>query len=267
MDSISKYLARVAVFSTFLFSWSVSAVSGPVNLLINPGFEMGNKTGWAGSGGVGASNALSGSYRYKIDGNPAEWRSAYQTYSVVAGKTYTFSGWLKVSNRTKGNYRFEVRWYKSDGSQVSNSKKGFGARTSNGGYAASSIEITAPVGAVTGRFYMQGNQADGQGYFDDLSVVDNSSTGTVNVQDEFNVTITDIGVQGDYYYLRTEPALSLNCEHSVIYSTIDKSNTDLTYSALLAAKQSGSILYRIKYTQEANNYCYLNLVEMEDHAM
>ena len=90
-------------------------------------------------------------------------------------------------------------------------------------------------------------------------------TGIANAQEDYNLTISDIGVQGDYYYISTIPAPSLNCANNVIYSTIDPSNIDPTYSHLLKAKQSDQPLNRVQYTKDNNNYCYLELVEVDEY--
>ena len=155
---------------------TVSNPGGGTNLLVNPGFEAGDTSGWRGSGAVVTNNVQSGTYALRVVGNSSGIRSKYQEFPVTAGNLYTFRGWVSVTNITTGFYRFQARWYTTSGSEIS--------RDTFGQLSASTVFIeqvaqglVAPANATSARIYLQAVNADGQGYFDDVSVVDTTGGG------------------------------------------------------------------------------------------
>jgi len=162
--------------------FSVSSYAG--NLLINSGFESGNTVAWKvpnayhGTGVVGTGNPNSGNFAFEITGNPDRYPSLWQELAVTAGNTYRFKGSLKVagstnsSSSTKGkHYMIQPLWYRADGTKISNFWVG-GRNVNTDGYVQLSRDIVAPDEAVMMKLKLQANKADGQGYFDDLSVMD-----------------------------------------------------------------------------------------------
>jgi len=143
------------------------------NLLVNPGFETGDKSGWSGSGYTVVNNIHSGSYGLRINGVVDSWPSIRQTVPVIDTNTYRFSGWLKVWDRTTGKYMIEIRWFRADGTEVSGTRHKVGGQV---GYNTSYIELTddvvPPIGAVNAEFRLQANVANGSAVYDDLSVID-----------------------------------------------------------------------------------------------
>jgi len=82
---------------------SIALQSGGSNLLVNPGFETGSRSGWAaacnpfsaGATGVVTSGyAHSGTYSY-FDGAYPNPDYLSQTVSVTSGSYYTVSFWLE----------------------------------------------------------------------------------------------------------------------------------------------------------------------------
>ena len=139
------------------------------NLLNNAGFETGKKNGWSGSGNI-SNEARSGNYAFKLKGDPNRWRSLRQDVPVTANTWYNFSGYLSVSDISKGHYLFQVRWYDSNNKEISRARKNFGHSQSTTAYKYHSIELISPENAVKSRLILQAIRTDGEAYYDDLSV-------------------------------------------------------------------------------------------------
>ncbi len=158
-------------------------VEPPVtNLLINPGFETGDKTGWTGKGVVATGNANNGTHALKLAGNTTGNLVGNQSVPVVPGNSYRFDAWLKVANRTLGDYRIQLRWYRADGTQITSAKHNFGVTTANSDYALNTTERVAPADAATVKIQLRANKADGNGYFDDIAITDVSGGGATDTQ-------------------------------------------------------------------------------------
>lgn len=156
----------------------VGGNTGP-NLLTNSGFEIGDKTGWSGSGSIDTSNVRSGSFAWKVQGVSTGYYSIIQKIPVTAGNQYRATGWIALSGRTTGNIVLQVWWYKSDGTEVSSASRiTLGSSLgSNSSYVERTADVTPPVGAVEARFRMQTNKTNGIGYLDDVSMVELTSGG------------------------------------------------------------------------------------------
>ena len=141
------------------------------NLLTNPGFETGDKTGWQGVGSVQSGVVHLGANAIELVGNPTSWPGGHQTVSITEGNEYRFTGWLSVQDITTGSFYFQVSWQDSDGNQVGTTDS-FAWVTANGTFEKYESVFTAPSGATQVFFKFQANNTDGRGYFDSLSVKD-----------------------------------------------------------------------------------------------
>jgi len=205
MNNKRFVLNFILVIFTAALSNNIAAVTN--NSLLNSGFEDGVKAPWSGMGSVVNTNMRSGNYAIKLPGIVTSWPSLHQSISVVAGNTYEFRGWLKVNNITTGRYVLEARWYASDSSMIANSKVIFGSLSSSTEYTEFVQEIVAPAQAVNAKIFLQANKADGQAYYDALSIVDVTNEAPNDTQleirvnaggDEYidgdnNVWLTDVG--------------------------------------------------------------------------
>lgn len=158
---------------------TIGAVRAATNLLVNGNFETGAKAPWTGGGGGmtnGTADVRSGSWAWRVWGNTAQWFDLKQDVAVVAGRTYDFSGWMRIVGKTttsgtSGRYfTFQVRWYDAAGN-ATGSATSFGTRFGDTAYTRFSQSLVAPPAAVTGRLLFLAVQTDGTGYIDDLSVV------------------------------------------------------------------------------------------------
>ena len=153
-------------FLLFLFAYQASAN----NLLTNPSFESGDKSGWTGSGQVIKAVAVSGEYSVRIFGDTSKWYNLRQSVDVMPGGIYRFSGNLRVWNMSTGSYQFHVRWYDENGAELKDARRYFGMITSSSLYSEQARDLMVPANAVTASFRLTANKADGVGYFDALSV-------------------------------------------------------------------------------------------------
>ncbi len=148
------------------------------NLLVNGGFETGFKEPWVGAGGKtnGTADIHGGIWAYRLWGSTTQWFDLKQDVTVVAGKTYDFSGWMRIVGKTatsssSGNYyTFKICWYDALGNQTGTATS-FGTSFRDTPYTRFSQQAVAPPGAVKGRLSFLATQADGTGYIDDLSII------------------------------------------------------------------------------------------------
>ena len=138
------------------------------NLLVNPGFESGS-TGWSGvtTGITIVTYAFhTGIQSLQIDEPTSGTRGVYQNVTVIAGRSYTISGWIQA-NLSTGNPRIVVNWKDSSGTQLSTTI--VANVTSTSGWTQYSINVSAPAGAVTAMFqcYLAAGTG-GSAWFDDL---------------------------------------------------------------------------------------------------
>ncbi|WSL80769.1 glycosyl hydrolase family 18 protein [Kitasatospora sp. NBC_01266] len=90
----------LAVSGLALLAGGGSASADPVNLLDNPGFELGNLTGWscsANSGAVVTSPVHSGSYALQATPAGSDDAQCVQQVSVQPDSSYKLSGWVQGS--------------------------------------------------------------------------------------------------------------------------------------------------------------------------
>ncbi|KAF0192799.1 MAG: PKD domain-containing protein [Gammaproteobacteria bacterium] len=157
---------------------TIGDVNASTNLIVNAGFETGFKNPWTGGGGMtnAAADIRSGTWAYRVWGSTTQWPDIRQDVTVVAGKTYDFSGWMRITGKTatsssSGNYyTFQIHWYDASGTETGTATS-FGTSYSNIAYTRFSQQAVAPTGAVKGRLHFLAAQADGTGYIDDLSIV------------------------------------------------------------------------------------------------
>jgi hypothetical protein len=91
------------------------------NLLVNPGFETGNATGWITNWGwnltATAQQVHSGSYSGLASGRTASWQGAWQSVMGLMddGKTYRISGWVRLQNADSNHVALTVSQTDSGG--------------------------------------------------------------------------------------------------------------------------------------------------------
>jgi len=85
------------------------------NLLVNPGFETGDATGWVTNWGwnltATAVQVHGGSYSGLISGRTASWQGAWQSVQGLMedGKTYRISGWVRLQNTDSNTVYLSVK--------------------------------------------------------------------------------------------------------------------------------------------------------------
>ena len=141
------------------------------NLLTNPGFETGNKSGWEGPGTVQSAIVHAGANAIALTGVPSSWPGVHQTVSITGGNSYRFTAWLSVLDLTAGSYYFQVSWEDNNGNQVG-ATDSFAWVTANGTFEKYEAVFAAPSAATQVFFKVQANNANGTGYIDSLSIVD-----------------------------------------------------------------------------------------------
>ena len=154
----------------------IPSISFSANLLTNPGFETGDKTGWGSAGDVRSGGAHSGAYRLAIAGNSTGYLFADQNVPITGGNTYRMSGWIATTSISTGDYHIQIRWYNSGG-EISNSryKLGITSNDTSGIYFNHSVDLVAPTDAISATIRLQATKSNGTGYFDDISLTDLSA--------------------------------------------------------------------------------------------
>jgi hypothetical protein len=134
------------------------------NLLTNPGFE-GGATGWTGISGVAsivASQFHTGTQSLQFTGSG----QVTQIVNVIAGRSYTVSGWMKT-NLTSGQAQITVFWRNSSGAPIWTLFVG-SPLSGIANWTQRSMTFTAPAGSVTAQFVVQmSSGAAGTLWFDD----------------------------------------------------------------------------------------------------
>lgn len=186
-----------------------------VNLLINSGFEDGVATPWNVVGSTAAletTNVHTGRFAYRVGGDTNGWPNVNQAVSVVGGKTYDFSGWVKVSgeNKSSPQYMIEIRWYDNSGAEVG-SRNQFGLVTADINWTQFVTQDVAPATAITATLRFQANKTSGTGYMDDFSItpvggpLPVAATPTISpnggaILDTDFVTLTSATTDANIYY-------------------------------------------------------------------
>ena len=116
----NKHLALLwLLVGGFLLLGAPFAYTQPSNLLVNPGFEDGDLTGWSKYGGsvtvVSASRPVhSGTFaaqQQDSSSNSKKWLK--QTVAVNGGNVYDFSAWVLIPDTTQADAFLRVAWYSS----------------------------------------------------------------------------------------------------------------------------------------------------------
>ncbi len=81
-------------------------------------------------------------------------------------------------------------------------------------------------------------------------------------QEDVNKHVSQLGVEGVYYYFSVVEGLSINCQYDVIYSPINTDYGKITYSNIVSVKEGGGVLSRIEYTQRSDGSCHLDGLEI-----
>ena len=91
-------------------------------VLINPGFETGDFTGWSTFGqgwriGIGADaySGLYGAVNDMLSGDYSLYRGVYQNLPIVGGHIYNSWVWLRTVTMDTSESWLEIQWYDSSG--------------------------------------------------------------------------------------------------------------------------------------------------------
>jgi hypothetical protein len=166
----------------------------PVNLLVNPGFELGNASGWLGSGVASTSHAKAGNYSMRLQA-PGGFAVpvAFQTLPASPGDEFNLSGYMLTTaplptNATFG--LFKIVFQDSVGNDLvpaSVSIGQFGPGDNPGGeslpflnagspvytWVFSEVQAVAPPGTTTVLFFaLNVDQSPSTIYFDAIRAVD-----------------------------------------------------------------------------------------------
>ncbi|HHW00552.1 MAG TPA: hypothetical protein GXX36_13465 [Clostridiaceae bacterium] len=130
------------------------------NLVVNPGFESGSKTGWIASDGYSVINynQYAGSYCVRVNsGNSAE----QIIYGLLPNTTYTLKAWVKVDNAANKAY-LGVKDFGGQETAVS---------TNSTGYKHLSVTFTTGAYNTSAKIYLWHNaSASGYAYGDEFEM-------------------------------------------------------------------------------------------------
>jgi len=153
-----KWLTAQAVFVIgFVLQAGLAAAQ---NLVMNPGFETGNTTGWFAFGqptiSVQTSQVHSGAYAAQVSSRTATWNGIAQTFvgALQAGQTYDVSAWVRLVSG--GNQTMQLTMQKIDGSGTNYTAIASGSVSSSGWTQLSGQYTYNPAGTVsTLNFYAE----------------------------------------------------------------------------------------------------------------
>ena len=143
----------------------VSCYGDDINILTNPGFELG-LTGWSGRNcTISAESSIvhTGSGSAKAYNRTATWQGIKQDIlsDVISGETYQISGWVRLENAAAGTVIVSVEQTDGDGTHYHNINS---ATANNHGWVQLSGNFTYnPTGtASTLNVYFEGPPVDQQ---------------------------------------------------------------------------------------------------------
>jgi len=151
------------------------------NLLKYGSFDKGISS-WLLDGATRSGGSRTSPYALLMIGDPTRYYpKASQKVDVIEGNNYRFSGWIKVNNRSTGRYIFQVRWFNGT-TEINGTRTTFGITETNTSYSEQTIDIVAPTGATQSMIVLQANKANGNAYYDDISIIDLTEFGTTDTQ-------------------------------------------------------------------------------------
>jgi Carbohydrate binding domain len=102
-----RILLKVAVVMSLLFMAYRPAVAGNINLVVNPGVETGDLTGWTVTNApvtfVDSSDPKTGTYELNFE-NAGSDAIFSQTITDIIGQNYTFSFWVQPDGDTPTDF-------------------------------------------------------------------------------------------------------------------------------------------------------------------
>jgi hypothetical protein len=118
----TKTINRLLFLSLVIISLMTASGRTAENLLNNPGFELGNTSGWTNWGcRLAASTAQvhTGNYSLLVSGRTQSWHGPVQSVTgvMVDGRQYRISGWVRLQNTDTDRIGLTVKQTDSSGSQ------------------------------------------------------------------------------------------------------------------------------------------------------
>jgi len=185
------------------------------NLLVNPGFETGNATGWITNWGwnltATTQQVHSGSYSGLASARTASWQGAWQSVLGLMddGKTYRISGWVRLQNAGSDYVALIVTQTDSAGSQyygIDNATAYNDRWTLLDGTLALDVN-----GQLTGLYiYFEGPAPDVNFYVDDASVTEVMG----DISHNGGVDFFDFSLFASYYEF---DCATQDCAHANLY--------------------------------------------------
>ncbi len=175
---MKKTIITTMVLAIALFLAPAVAKAGTVTLT-NPGFELGDKTGWFTWGGwsyVTAAQFYGGTKSLEIEDNdPSGTTGGEQDFTVSnpADFYYTaYSSWVKTTTNFGGNAKTRLQWLDSSNAVIGSAI--FSTPLTGGNaWTQLSINSSAPINTAKGRIAIVVDGSGGNAFFDDASVTYN----------------------------------------------------------------------------------------------
>ncbi len=122
MKKTKRVILRLLFLFLIIISFTTASVRAAGNLLDNPGFELGNTSGWTNWGcglRVTSDQVHSGNYSILAYNRTQSWHGPVQSIlgAVANGQTYTISGWIRLQNASSDDIGLTLKQTDSGGSQ------------------------------------------------------------------------------------------------------------------------------------------------------
>lgn len=172
----ARYCLRILLAFLFFCGHTLNAQS---NLLTNPGFELGNTSGWTTWGSTltaSTAQVRSGSYSGLVTNRTADWQTAVINALplVTTGKTYQFSVWVRLAPGASSSVSAVIA--QTDGNPRSYTALQTVTANSSGWAQITGIFTYMPTGTATElSIYFACADATRNLYLDDASLVETTN--------------------------------------------------------------------------------------------
>ncbi|MBQ7032679.1 MAG: S-layer homology domain-containing protein [Clostridia bacterium] len=158
-----------------------------VEHVVNGGFETvkdGKPEGWGVGGKAGTTLIFDKTAAYEGQAGAAMKPSGKAVHvsqrltSLIPGKEYTFSGWLKVISMEGAGAEIKLEFYGGDGKGTGNARKSYDQNAADNTWKNITFNFTVPEGTEYASFLVRNTKTAGELYWDSVSIIGEGQAAT-----------------------------------------------------------------------------------------